>query len=81
MPDYQVATWYGLWAPKGTPKETIDRMTAELQKAFASQEIKDAWAGLGAETPTLVGKAFGDFVAAETKRWGEVVKAANVKLD
>ncbi|HSI61072.1 MAG TPA: tripartite tricarboxylate transporter substrate binding protein [Ideonella sp.] len=81
VPSYQVATWYGLWAPKGTPKDVLDRMTAELQKAFASKEIKDAWTGLGADTPTLAGKAFGDFVIAETRRWAEVVKAANVKLD
>ena len=50
MPTYQVATWYGLWAPKGTPKDAIDRMNAELKKAFASKEIRDAWTGLGAET-------------------------------
>ncbi len=81
VPEYQVSTWYGLWAPKGTPNEVIERMSAELKKAYASQQIKDAWTGLGAETPTLFGKAFGDFVAAETKRWAEVVKAANIKLD
>jgi tripartite-type tricarboxylate transporter receptor subunit TctC len=81
VPTYQVSTWYGLWAPKNTPKDAIDRMTAELQKAFASKEIKDAWTALGSETPTLVGPAFGDFVASETKRWAEVVHAAGVKLD
>jgi tripartite-type tricarboxylate transporter receptor subunit TctC len=81
VPTYQVSTWYGLWAPKGTPQAAIDRMTADLGKVFASKEIKEAWNGLGADTPTLTGKAFGDFVAAETKRWAEVVKAANVKLD
>ncbi len=81
VPTYQVATWYGLWAPRNTPKEVIDRMTAELQKAYATQEIKDAWTALGAEVPTLTGKAFGDFVTAQTRHWGEVVKAAGVKLD
>lgn len=81
VPEYQVATWYGLWAPKGTPKEVIERMSAELKKAFATPAIKNAWSGLGAETPTLYGSAFEDFVASETKRWGDVVKAANVKLD
>ncbi|WP_119157250.1 Bug family tripartite tricarboxylate transporter substrate binding protein [Caldimonas tepidiphila] len=81
MPGYQVATWYGLWAPKGTPQAAIDRMAAELQKAFASNEIKDAWKGLGAYTPNLYGKPFADFVSSETRRWAEVVKDANVKLD
>ncbi|WP_084267753.1 Bug family tripartite tricarboxylate transporter substrate binding protein [Azohydromonas lata] len=81
VPTYQVATWYGLWAPKGTPQAAIDRMTADLAKVFATKEMKESWNGLGADTPTLTGKAFHDFVQAETKRWGEVVKAANVKLD
>jgi len=81
VPTYQVATWYGLWAPKNTPKDVVERMTVELQKAFATKEIKDAWTSLGADIPTLSGKAFGDFVTAETRRWGEVVKAAGVKLD
>ncbi|HMX10282.1 MAG TPA: tripartite tricarboxylate transporter substrate binding protein [Burkholderiaceae bacterium] len=81
VPTYQVSTWYGLWAPKGTPQPVIDRMTAELGKAFATPEIKATWTSLGSDTPTLTGKAFGDFVTAEIKRWGEVAKAAGAKLD
>ncbi|MFM2065407.1 MAG: hypothetical protein RLZZ584_316 [Pseudomonadota bacterium] len=78
---YEVATWYGLWAPKGTPREAVERMTAELAKAFASKEIKDIWNGLGADVPTATGKAFGDFVTGEIRRWGEVVKASGATLD
>lgn len=81
MPGYQVATWYGIWAPKGTPKELVDRFQAEMQKALGSQELKDMWAGLGAEPPNLWGADFGRFVTSETKRWAEVVKASGAKLD
>jgi tripartite-type tricarboxylate transporter receptor subunit TctC len=81
LPEYQVSTWYGLWAPKNTPAATIEKMTQELKKALASAEIRAAWTGLGAEEPSLYGPAFGDFVAGETKRWAEVVKAASIKLD
>jgi tripartite-type tricarboxylate transporter receptor subunit TctC len=81
LASYKVATWYGLWAPKGTPAPVVERMTAELRAAFASKEIQAAWAAIGAEPPTLAGKAFGDFVAAETKRWAEVVKNGNIKAD
>jgi len=81
VPSYQVATWYGLWAPKGTPKDVIDRMTAEIAKAMATPEIKEAWTGLGSEIPTLTGAAFGSFVERETKRWAEVAKASGAKLD
>ena len=80
-PDYQVSTWYGLWAPKNTPKETIARMTEELKKAYATTELQAAWVRLGAEPPALYGPAFGEFVAGETRRWGEVVKTANIKID
>ena len=81
VPSYQVATWYGLWAPKGTPKEIVAAMQAELKKAFASDELKGIWNGLGANMPNLWGDDFGKFAASETKRWGEVVKASGAKLD
>jgi tripartite-type tricarboxylate transporter receptor subunit TctC len=81
VPTYKVATWYGLWAPKGTPKEVVDKMSAELKTALGSPELKTAWNSIGSETPTMAGKEFGDFVAAETKRWADVVKAGNIKLE
>ncbi len=81
VPAYQVATWYGLWAPKGTPKEIIDRMRAEMSKAIASEELVKIWNGIGAETPDLYGDAFGKFVNQEIKRWAEVVRGSGAKLD
>jgi len=81
VPTYQVATWYGLWAPKGTPKEAIAAMQAEMKKAFATDEIKSAWTGLGTSIPNLWGNDFGKFVASETNRWAEVVKSSGAKLD
>jgi tripartite-type tricarboxylate transporter receptor subunit TctC len=81
MPNYQVSTWYGLWAPKGTPKDIVERMEAEMQKAFATDELKTLWTGLGAETPNLYGDAYARFVSAEIKRWAEVVKTSGAKLD
>jgi tripartite-type tricarboxylate transporter receptor subunit TctC len=81
MAGYQVATWYGLWAPKGTPKEIVDAMQAAMRKALNSEELVKAWNGLGAETPNLYGDAYGKFVTSEVKRWNEVVKASGAKLD
>jgi len=81
VPTYQVATWYGLWAPKGTPKEVVASLQAELKKAYAADEIKATWTGLGADIPTLQGEAFGKFVHSETQRWAEVVKSSGAKLD
>ena len=81
VPGYEVSTWYGLWAPKGTAKEAIAAMQAELRKGFATDEIRNIWHGLGAETPNLYGDAFGQFVSGEVKRWAEVVKRSGAKLD
>ena len=80
-PNYEVATWYAIWAPKGTPREAVVAMQAEMKKALNSDELKAAWTGLGTETPNLWGDDFGRFASAETKRWAQVVKDAGVKLD
>ena len=81
VPSYKVATWYGLWAPKGTPREATQAMATELRKALNSDEIKAIWTGLGTETPNLWGADFGGFVGSEIKRWAEVVKGSGAKLD
>lgn len=81
LPTYRVATWYGLWAPKGTPKEIIDHLQLEMRKAFATPELQSTWNSLGADTPDLYGDAFGQFVSTEIKRWAEVVKSSGAKLD
>jgi tripartite-type tricarboxylate transporter receptor subunit TctC len=81
LPNYNVSTWYGMFAPKGTPKDVIERFSAEMKKALGSDELRGNWNGLGAETPDLYGDAFGRFVGAEVKRWAEVVKSSGAKLD
>jgi tripartite-type tricarboxylate transporter receptor subunit TctC len=81
VPTYQVATGYGLWAPKGTPREIVEHMTAELKKALNGDELKATWNGLGTATPKLWGEDFGQFVGSEVKRWGSVVKLSGAKLD
>ena len=81
VPDYKVATWYGIWAPKGTPREAITAMQGEMRKALNSDELKATWTSLGTLTPNLYGDDFGRFVSAEVKRWAEVVRGSGAKLD
>jgi tripartite-type tricarboxylate transporter receptor subunit TctC len=81
VPGYVVSTWYGLWAPKGTPQEIVDKMTAEVTKAIASPELVEIWANNGSEVPNMAGEPFGKFVSADIKRWATVVKASGAKLD
>ena len=78
---YNVATWYGIWAPKGTPRELITAMQNEMRKALNAEDLKTLWTGLGTSTPNLWGDDFGRFVGSEVKRWAEVVKTSGAKLD
>lgn len=81
LPDYTVTTWYGIWAPKGTPADVQARVVEELRRAGAAEELKVAWAANGAEFPNVVQQQFGKFVNAEIKRWAAVVKAGDIKID
>ena len=81
LPEYTVTTWYGIWAPKGTPADVQARVVEELRRAGAAEELKVAWAANGAEFPNLVQQQFGSFVSSEIKRWAAVVKAGNIKID
>ncbi|MDM0072936.1 tripartite tricarboxylate transporter substrate binding protein [Variovorax sp. J2P1-59] len=81
LPDYTVTTWYGLWAPKGTPADVQSRIIDDMKKALATDELKTIWASNGSEIPSLYGPAYGAFVNAEIKRWAEVVKASGAKLE
>lgn len=81
VPNYEVSTWYALWAPAGTPQPIVDRMIKEVTKALNAPNIKKAWADNGSVIPTLTGAKFGEFVDSEVMRWGKVVKDSGVTLD
>nr|WP_114970533.1 tripartite tricarboxylate transporter substrate binding protein [Rhodoferax ferrireducens] len=81
LPDYTVTTWYGLWAPKGTPADVQAWIVEEMRRAAATDELKAIWASNGAEFGNLTPPQFGSFVSNEVKRWAAVVKASGAKLD
>jgi len=81
LPNYEVSTWYGLFAPKGTPPDVVERMAKELKAALQVPAIKEAWERNGSDVPDVAGADFGKMVSAEVARWRKVVTEANVKLD
>jgi tripartite-type tricarboxylate transporter receptor subunit TctC len=81
LPDYTVSTWYGVWAPKGTPAETQARAIEEFRRACLTDEAKAVWANQGAEFPNLTGSQFDAFIKKELTKWSQVVKASGAKLD
>ena len=79
-----VTFWYGLWAPKGTPKPIIDKLSAAVAEAFNDPAVQRQIAELGAEAPPpelRTAEAFGAFHKAEVEKWWPFIKATNVKLE
>ena len=81
LPDYTVTTWYGLWAPRGTPGDVQEKIVEDMKKALATDELKTIWTNNGSEIPNVTMAAYGSFVNAEIKRWAAVVKASGAKLE
>ena len=79
--NFVVSSWYAMWAIKGTPKEIVDKMSAEVQIALASPEIKERWAGMGASVPKMSRAELATYINQEVVRWSEVVKKSGAKLD
>jgi tripartite-type tricarboxylate transporter receptor subunit TctC len=81
LPDYTVSTWYGVWAPKGTPADAQARAIEEIRRACQTDEAKAVWANQGAEFPNLTTTQFEGFIKKELTKWSQVVKASGAKLD
>ncbi len=77
--DYEVSTWYAMWAPAGIPDNITEKMIAEVTAALNAPSVKEIWAQSGTITPDLTGTDFGEFVSKEIGRWGDVAKQAGVE--
>ncbi len=81
VPDFEVTTWYAIWAVKGTPRDVIDKMYQEVVKALAQPDVKKIWEDQGAVPGGQPPAEFGRFVNSEVVRWRKVVKDANIRID
>src|SRR5262245_1984855 len=81
VPGYEASAWQGIGAPKNTPTEIIDRLNKEINVGLADPKMKAQLVNLGS-TP-LVGSAtdFGKLIADETEKWGNVIRALNIKAE
>ena len=78
---YIVTTWYALWAPTGVPKDVVDRIVSEINKALAAPDVKRVWESQGASAGPNNPKDMGGFVTAEIAKWARVAKSANIQID
>src|SRR5262249_20409499 len=79
VPAYEVSSWFGIGAPKGTPPDVIARLNKEINAGLADPAIKARIAEM-ASTPTPMSPAvFGSLIADETAKWAKVVKFSGAK--
>jgi tripartite-type tricarboxylate transporter receptor subunit TctC len=81
VPGYEVTTWYGLWAPAGTPPDIVARLQQAVAKAMVTKEIQDIWAAQGSGPGGNTPEQFGAFIKTEVVKWSKVVKDAGVRID
>jgi tripartite-type tricarboxylate transporter receptor subunit TctC len=79
--DYEVYTWYALWAPAGTPPEIVDRLVVEVEKALDADKVREVWAAQGATPGPMSPDEMAAFVSAEIARWGKVADDADIKIE
>ena len=79
VPGYEVSTWYGICARRGTPAEVVDKLNREIDAGLADPTMKARLADLGGITIAGSPDDFGKLIADETEKWGKVIRAANIK--
>jgi len=81
VPGYEYHTWFGLWAPKNTPKPIVERLHAEVRKALADPAVIAKVVATAGEASNMPLADIEPFVKAEIEKWADVVKRAGVKVN
>ena len=84
LPGFEITVWFGLWAPKGTPKPVIDKLSAALQQALLDSEVKSRLASAGADTVSperARPDALRAHLKAEIDKWAPLIRKAGVTAD
>jgi tripartite-type tricarboxylate transporter receptor subunit TctC len=76
----ELAAWFGLMAPAGTPKEVIGWLNREANRVLGKDEVRARFSGQGGVVPLGTPEAFGAHIVVETKKFGEVIQKANIKI-
>ncbi len=83
LPAFRASLWYGLWAPKGTPKEVVAKLNATMLNLFDDAAVKKRFAELGLSSPAREQQspeALRTFQKSEADKWWPIIKAANIKV-
>ena len=78
VPGYEAVAWFGLGAPKGTPKDVIEKLNAEVNRALNDPKMRERLAELGGKPMPGTPEDFGKRIASEVEKWSKVVNASGV---
>jgi tripartite-type tricarboxylate transporter receptor subunit TctC len=81
LPGYEASGWYGIAAPKDTPREIVDKLNQEINAAFADPKMKERLADLGCLVSAGSPADFEKFIAVETEKWAKVIRTAGIKAE
>jgi tripartite-type tricarboxylate transporter receptor subunit TctC len=81
VPGYEASSWFGVAAPKGTPAEVVDKLNREINAGLADATIKARLADMGGMLLTGSPADYRNLIAAETEKWGKVIRAAGIKAE
>jgi tripartite-type tricarboxylate transporter receptor subunit TctC len=79
VPGYEVTSWYGVGAPKGTSPEVIDTLNKEISAGLTDPKLEARLADLGGTVFVLSPADLGKFIAEDTEKWAKVLREANIK--
>ena len=81
MPDLVVENWYGMVAPAGTPKEIVDKLSAELRKLVDTEDVKSRIHAEGGDPMTSTPAEYAADIDQEEKKWGGLVHKLGLKVE
>ena len=79
--DFETSQWYGIIAPKGTPREIVAKLNAEINKALAATAVTQRFADDNATAGVGSAEDFGAYIAREQARWKEVVEKGKIRIE
>ena len=81
VPGYEATAWFGIGMPKGTPREIVDKVNAEVNRALADPKMRERLAELGGRPISGTPEDFGKVIVAETEKWAKVVNESGAKVE
>jgi tripartite-type tricarboxylate transporter receptor subunit TctC len=80
-PGFEGAGWSGVVLPAGTPRDLVERISTDIQKALNEPQLRDRIIERGGIPDPRTPQGYADFIRAEIEKWAQVAKTANVRLD